>query len=113
MIFEFEIIPTIPIKYTTLHRPESSQRTDEKLGEMDPRNAGEEEEVDFYELLGVEKTATQAEIKKAYRKAALLHHPDKVPEAQRAESEVKFKSVTQAYEILRDDEKRSDRKSVV
>ncbi|EPE04273.1 hypothetical protein F503_01277 [Ophiostoma piceae UAMH 11346] len=71
------------------------------------RNPGEEEEeIDFYELLGVEKTATQTEIKKAYRKAALLHHPDKVPEAQRAESEVKFKTVTQAYEILRDDEKR-------
>ena len=38
--------------------------------------------------------------------AALQHHPDKVPEEQRAESEVKFKAVTQAYEILRDDEKR-------
>jgi len=38
--------------------------------------------------------------------AALQHHPDKVPEERRAESEVKFKAVTQAYEILRDDEKR-------
>jgi DnaJ homolog subfamily A member 2 len=38
--------------------------------------------------------------------AALQHHPDKVPEDRRAESEVKFKAVTQAYEILRDDEKR-------
>ncbi|CAK7213278.1 DnaJ-like protein xdj1 [Sporothrix eucalyptigena] len=38
--------------------------------------------------------------------AALQHHPDKVPEEQRAQSEVKFKQVTQAYEILRDDEKR-------
>ncbi|KAL1887712.1 DnaJ-like protein xdj1 [Sporothrix stenoceras] len=68
--------------------------------------SGEEEETDLYELLGVEKTSTAAEIKKAYRKAALQHHPDKVPEDQRAESEVKFKAVTQAYEILRDDEKR-------
>ncbi|KAJ9158421.1 DnaJ-domain-containing protein [Coniochaeta hoffmannii] len=63
-------------------------------------------DVDLYELLGVDKTASQNDIKKAYRKLALQHHPDKVPEEQRAESEVKFKAVTQAYEILRDEEKR-------
>lgn len=64
------------------------------------------EEPDLYELLGVEKTASGDQIKKAYRKAALQHHPDKVPEEIREESEAKFKAVTQAYEILRDDEKR-------
>ncbi|CAK7237895.1 DnaJ-like protein xdj1 [Sporothrix bragantina] len=67
------------------------------------RTQAEEDEVDLY---GVERTATPGEIKKAYRKAALQHHPDKVPEEQRAESEIKFKAVTQAYEILREDEKR-------
>jgi len=66
----------------------------------------EEEEVDLYILLGVERTASENDIKKAYRKLALQHHPDKVPEDQRAESEVKFKAVSQAYEILRDEEKR-------
>ncbi|KAI1469188.1 DnaJ-domain-containing protein [Daldinia caldariorum] len=65
------------------------------------------EDVELYELLGVDKNASQNDIKKAYRKLALQHHPDKVPEDQREESEVKFKSVTQAYEILRDEEKRS------
>lgn len=65
-----------------------------------------EEEVDLYELLGVDKSASDVEIKKAYRKAALQHHPDKVPEERRTESEAKFKAVTQAYEILRDEEKR-------
>ncbi|KAK1768557.1 hypothetical protein QBC33DRAFT_535350 [Phialemonium atrogriseum] len=65
-----------------------------------------EEEIDLYELLGVDKSASQTDIKKAYRKLALQHHPDKVPEDMRVESEVKFKAVTQAYEILRDEEKR-------
>ncbi|KAK0722542.1 putative DnaJ protein like protein xdj1 [Lasiosphaeria miniovina] len=64
------------------------------------------EDIDLYELLGVEKSANPNEIKKAYRKLALQHHPDKVPEEMRAESEAKFKAVTQAYEILRDEEKR-------
>ncbi|KAF3770294.1 DnaJ-domain-containing protein [Cryphonectria parasitica EP155] len=68
-----------------------------------PTGAGD---TNLYELLGVDKTATPDEIKKAYRKAALQHHPDKVPEDRREESEAKFKAVTQAYEILRDEEKR-------
>ncbi|KAI9752535.1 MAG: hypothetical protein M1815_000444 [Lichina confinis] len=46
------------------------------------------------------------DIKKAFRKAALASHPDKVPESERVESEVKFKAVSQAYEILYDDQKR-------
>ncbi|KAF4633824.1 hypothetical protein G7Y89_g4290 [Cudoniella acicularis] len=58
------------------------------------------------EILGISKSATKSEIKKAYHKAALQHHPDKVPEDQREASELKFKSVSQAYEILHDEEKR-------
>lgn len=61
---------------------------------------------DLYEVLSIHRTATKAEIKKAYHKAALNSHPDKVPEAQRGEAEVKFKAVSQAYEILHDDEAR-------
>lgn len=72
-----------------------------------PGAAGEQDDVELYELLGVDKTASANDIKKAYRKLALLHHPDKVAEDQREEAEAKFKSVTQAYEILRDDEKRA------
>jgi DnaJ family protein A protein 2 len=63
-------------------------------------------DIDLYGILNVSKEATKAEIKKAYHKAALAHHPDKVPEDQREEAEVKFKAASQAYEILNDDEKR-------
>ncbi|KMP09135.1 chaperone protein dnaJ [Coccidioides immitis H538.4] len=64
------------------------------------------EEIDLYEVLSIERTATKEEIRKAYRKAALASHPDKVPESEREAAEVKFKSVSQAYDILHDDEKR-------
>ena len=60
---------------------------------------------DYYEILGVSKTATAAEIKKAYRKKALEYHPDKNPGDK--ESEEKFKEAAQDYEILSDEQKRA------
>lgn len=60
----------------------------------------------LYSTLGVTKSASQPEIKKAYRKAALKHHPDKVPEAERANAEHKFKEIAKAYEWLSDEKKR-------
>ncbi|KAK7510539.1 hypothetical protein IWZ03DRAFT_337236 [Phyllosticta citriasiana] len=63
-------------------------------------------DIDLYEVLGISQEASQAEVKKAYHKAALSSHPDKVPEAEREEAEVRFKAVSQAYEILYDEEKR-------
>ncbi|KIW03637.1 uncharacterized protein PV09_05387 [Verruconis gallopava] len=69
-------------------------------------NGVEVEEEDLYEVLNVSRGATKIEIKKAYHKAALSSHPDKVPEEQRKEAEVRFKTVQQAYDILSDDEKR-------
>ncbi|OAL36081.1 hypothetical protein AYO20_04743 [Fonsecaea nubica] len=63
-------------------------------------------EIDLYEILGVPKDASQADIRKAYRKAALASHPDKVPPEEREEAEARFKAASQAYEILYDDEKR-------
>ncbi|GAB1467574.1 molecular chaperone DnaJ [Candidatus Cloacimonadota bacterium] len=59
---------------------------------------------DYYEVLGVEKTADEATIKKAYRKMALQFHPDKNPDNKEAED--KFKEASEAYEILSDKDKR-------
>ncbi|KAI5806973.1 hypothetical protein EDC01DRAFT_699917 [Geopyxis carbonaria] len=61
---------------------------------------------DLYEILGVTSAASKTEIKKAYHKAALSSHPDKVPVEERHEAEMRFKSVSQAYEILYDDDTR-------
>lgn len=60
---------------------------------------------DFYEILGVNKTATPEEIKKAYRKVAIQFHPDKNPGNKEAEE--KFKEAAEAYEILSDSDKRA------
>ena len=60
---------------------------------------------DYYEVLGVSRSATLDEIKKAYRKLAIKFHPDK--NKGDAEAEDKFKEATEAYEVLRDEKKRS------
>mmetsp|Transcript_49514 Transcript_49514/g.107814 ORF Transcript_49514/g.107814 Transcript_49514/m.107814 type:complete len:230 (+) Transcript_49514:54-743(+) len=62
---------------------------------------------DFYQLLGVHKNASDEEIKKAYRKAALRWHPDKNPE-DKERAEVMFKRVSEAYAVLSDRQKRSN-----
>jgi len=60
---------------------------------------------DFYEILGVEKTASEAELKSAFRKAAMVHHPDKNPGDKAAEA--KFKELNEAYQTLSDAQKRA------
>jgi molecular chaperone DnaJ len=60
---------------------------------------------DYYEVLGVSKSATKDEIKKAYRKMAIKFHPDKNPDNKEAEE--KFKEAAEAYDVLSDDDKRA------
>ncbi|HZW62356.1 MAG TPA: molecular chaperone DnaJ [Flavobacteriaceae bacterium] len=60
---------------------------------------------DYYEILGITKSASAEEIKKAYRKMALKYHPDKNPDDK--EAETKFKEAAEAYEVLSNPEKKS------
>jgi len=60
---------------------------------------------DYYKILGVDKKASQDDIKKAYRKLAMKHHPDRNPGNKSAED--KFKEINEAYEVLGDSEKRA------
>src|SRR5699024_12760037 len=60
---------------------------------------------DYYEVLGVQKSASSDDIRKAYRRMAMKYHPDRNPDS--AEAEEKFKEAKEAYEILSDDSRRA------
>uniref|UniRef100_A0A8C3D3Z9 J domain-containing protein n=1 Tax=Cairina moschata TaxID=8855 RepID=A0A8C3D3Z9_CAIMO len=62
--------------------------------------------VDYYKVLGLQKNASQDDIRKSYRRLALQWHPDKNP-SNKEEAEKKFKAVAEAYEVLSDPQKRS------
>ena len=68
-----------------------------------------EQKRDYYEVLGVAKTATEQEIKAAYKKMAIKYHPDRQgdkSEAEKKEAEAKFKEAAEAYDVLHDPQKR-------
>ncbi|TGO61714.1 hypothetical protein BCON_0025g00410 [Botryotinia convoluta] len=63
-------------------------------------------QINPYEVLGIEKTASEDEIKRAYRKSALKHHPDKAPEHLKSDSHTKFQEIAFAYAILSNQNRR-------
>ncbi|MEW5758182.1 MAG: molecular chaperone DnaJ [Candidatus Omnitrophota bacterium] len=62
---------------------------------------------DYYEILGISKSASLDEVKKAYRTLALKYHPDRVPHEKKKEAEEQFKELSEAYAVLSDSQKRS------
>ena len=65
------------------------------------------EKASYYDLLGVAATATDQEIKQAYRKLAIKYHPDKNSDDDEEIAEANFKTICEAYEVLADTEKRA------
>lgn len=63
--------------------------------------------VDYYQILNVPRSATQDEVSKSYRKLALLYHPDRVPENEKANATENFKKIVEAYEVLGDPNERA------
>ncbi|KAJ1305071.1 hypothetical protein OPQ81_000111 [Rhizoctonia solani] len=99
-------------------RWEEAVREWKAIAEADPSDTGAQREArkaelehkksqrkDYYKILGVAKDADDGTIKKAYRKMAIQHHPDKNP--GNAEAEAKFKDISEAYETLSDPQKRA------
>ncbi|XP_076683511.1 tetratricopeptide repeat protein 2 [Andrena cerasifolii] len=109
--------------YTELSNYEEAVHDLERVCELDVHNSHEKKRLlmaaklalkkskrkDYYQILGINKTASVDDIKKAYRQKAMVHHPDKHPnatEGEKKEQERKFKEIGEAYEILSDLNKR-------
>ena len=60
---------------------------------------------DYYDILGLSKSASDSEIKSSYRKSAMKYHPDRNPGDKKAEE--RFKEISEAYEVLKDPQKKS------
>jgi len=104
--------------YLELERFDDAIRDYEKAQKLEPDNADISKQLkqakleqkkskrkDYYKILGVEKQATAEQIKKAYKKAALIYHPDKNRESEEKAktAEAKFKDITEAYGVLSDE----------
>ncbi|KAF1923168.1 DnaJ-domain-containing protein [Didymella exigua CBS 183.55] len=86
------------------------QRKDYEKSSSDDEDIGDEEDgpptINPYEVLGLDREATADDVKKAYRKMALKHHPDKAAEGEKQTANKKFQEIAFAYAILSDDRRR-------
>lgn len=96
--------------YEKAHRMDRNNHEYRKLLQNAKLELKKSKRKDYYKILGVNKSANEDEIKKAYRKRALVHHPDRhsgATEDEKKEHEKKFKEVGEAYGVLSDAKKRS------
>jgi len=107
--------------YTALEQYEDAARDYEKAMQMDPENSDtarllrdaklslkKSKRKDYYKILGVATTASEPEVKSAYRKGALKWHPDKNCESEESKKKAEqiFKEISEAYSVLSDPQKR-------
>ena len=62
--------------------------------------------IDYYNILKVNRNASDEDLKKAYRRLAMIWHPDRNPSSNKGEAEAKFKQISEAYDVLSDPKKR-------
>lgn len=94
--------------YEKAHRNDKTNGEYRKLLQHAKLELKKSKRKDYYKILGVDKNANEDEIKKAYRKRALVHHPDRhssATEEEKKEQEKKFKEVGEAYGVLTDAKK--------
>jgi len=95
--------------YETIFKTDKSNREYRQLLQEAKLELRKSKRKDYYKILGIEKNANDEEVKKAYRKRAMVHHPDRhsgATEDEKKDHEHKFKEVGEAYAVLSDDKKR-------
>ena len=90
---------------TAQHRFRNNMELHQKVQQLENR-IKQQSKVNYYKVLGLTRSASQKEVKRAYHKLAMKYHPDKVAADEKATAEATFKKVARAYEVLGDEEMR-------